>query len=112
MGHSSSPSPFQALFNAALEDYTNKTGTKLAGHPLAKRLDECNSVESISALLQDQAREFNNFRGGEDGKIMTSMKRAIHVLYSLSSTPVLGEGVGFVCSKVPRFRPSYLIRIR
>ena len=98
MSHSSLPSSFQALFNAALEDYTNKTGTKLLGHPLAKELDKCDSVGSISALLQAQAREFNEFRG-EDGKIMKSLKGVIHVLYTLSTRPVLGEGVGLVCPK-------------
>ena len=98
MNHSSSSSSFQALFNAALEDYTNKTGTKLLDHPLAKQFDKCDSVESISTLLQVQAREFREFRG-EDGKIMTPLKRVVHVLHTFSTSPVFGEGVGLVCSK-------------
>ena len=96
MSHSSSSSSFQALFNAALEDYTNKTGTKLLDHPLAKQLDKCDSVESISTLLQVQAREFREFRG-EDGKVMTPLKRVVHVLHTFSTSPVFGEGVGLVC---------------
>jgi len=98
MGHSSSPSSFQALFNAALEDYRKKTGTKLPDHPLTKQLDKCDSVESISTLLEVQAREFREFRG-EDGKIMKPVKRVVHVLYTLSTRPVFGEGVGPVCPK-------------
>ena len=96
MSHSSSSSSFQALFNAALEDYTNKTGTKLLHHPLAKQLDKCDSVESISTLLQVQAREFREFQG-EDGRIMKPLKRVVHVLYTFSISPVFGEGVGLVC---------------
>ena len=111
MSHSSSSSSFQALFNAALEDYTNKTGTKLLYHPLAAQLDECDSVESISTLLQVQAQAFRKFHG-EDGKIMRPLKRVIHVLYTFSRSPFFGEGVGLVCPKVLHFYPFCLIRLR
>jgi hypothetical protein len=100
MSQSSSSSSFQALFNAALQDYANRTGTKLDDHPIAKQLEKCDSVDSISSLLQDHARKFSDFRG-EDGKIMKSLKRAVHVLYTLSTSTALGEGIGLVCRKSP-----------
>ena len=104
MSYSSPSSSFRALFNAALEDYTNKTGMTLLDHPLAKQLDKCDSVESISTLLQVQAREFREFRG-EDGKIMTPLRRVVHVLHTFSTSPVFGESVGLVCPKSLIFIP-------
>src|SRR6266481_9981063 len=44
MSQSSSASTFQALFNAALQDYTDKTGNSLIDHPFAKQLETCASV--------------------------------------------------------------------
>ena len=97
MSQPSSSSSFQSLFNAALKDYANKTGSNLDDNPLAIQLQSCDSVDSISSVLQDQARRFHEFRG-EDGKIMKSLKSATHILYTLSTSTTLGEGVGIVSS--------------
>jgi len=93
---SSSSSSFQSLFTAAVQEYANQTGTTLDDHPLAGLLERCDSVDSISSVLQQHARRFSEFRG-DDGKIMKSLKRAVHVLYMLSTSSVLGAGVGLVC---------------
>jgi hypothetical protein len=100
MSHASSSTSFQLLFKAALQDYENQTGTKLDQHPLAEQLKCCDSVESITSVLQDHARKFQEFRG-EDGKIMKSLKCAVHVLYTLSTSTALSEGIGIVCPKSP-----------
>jgi hypothetical protein len=100
MSHASSSSSFQLLFNAALQDYANQTGTKLDEHPLVKQLESCDSVDSITSFLRGHARKFHEFRG-EDGKIMKSLKCAVHVLYTLSTSTALGEGIGLVCRKSP-----------
>ena len=100
MSHTSSSSSFQLLFNAALQDYANQTGTKLDEHPLAKQLESCDTVDSITSVLQEHARKFHEFRG-EDGKIMKSLKCAVHVLHTLSTSTTLGEGIGLVCPKSP-----------
>src|SRR5579863_6740296 len=99
MSQPSSSSSFQSLFNAALQDYAEKTGSKLDDHPLTKQLDNCDSIDSISSVLQQQARRFHEFRE-EDGKIMKSLKCATYILYTLSTNTVLGEGVGIVSSKL------------
>jgi hypothetical protein len=91
----SESSHFQTLFDAALRDYERQTGTKLAEHPLAKQLDTCDSVQSVTAVLQKQAQGFSKFRG-EDSKAMKSLNRGVHVLFMLSDSTVLGEGVGLV----------------
>jgi hypothetical protein len=91
-------SSFQSLFDAALLDYAAQTGTKLHDHPLAKELQNCDSVDSISSVLQQEAQRFHEFRG-EDGKIMKSLKSVVHVLYKFSTSSALGEGIGIVCPK-------------
>ena len=89
-----SSSSFQDLFNVALRDYENKTGIKLVDDPFAKKFENCDSVDSITAILQEQARIFQKFRG-DDGKLMKSLKASVDVLYTLSNT-VLSGGIGLV----------------
>ncbi len=94
----SNPSPsesFRFLFEAALQDYEKKTGTKLVDHPLAKQLEKCDSVHSITSALQDQAQVFRKFQG-DDGNVMKSLKCSVDVLYTLSTNTALGEGIGLV----------------
>jgi len=95
MGLPTGSSHFQALFDVALQNYERQTGTKLAEHPLAKELETCDSVESVTAVLQKQAQGVSKFRG-EDSKAMKSLKRGVHVLFMLSASTALGEGVGTI----------------
>ena len=76
-------SSFQDLFNAALKDYENQTKTSLVDHPLINRLKLCDSVNSITAILQEHAQIFHEFRG-DDGKLMKSLKCSVSILYPLS----------------------------
>ena len=94
MSQPSSPSSFQDIFNAALQHYENQTGTSLVDHPLAKQLEACDSVHSITVILQEQAQILREFR--EDGKLMKSVKYSVDVLYTLSISTVLGQGIGLV----------------
>ena len=94
MSDMSQPSTLQALFNAALQDYKEKTGKSLSDHPFAKQLRECDSVESISTILEDQTRVFREFR--DHGKLINSLKRLADILCSPFITTILGEGIGLV----------------
>ena len=96
MSDQSGSSHFRVLFEAALEDYRKQTGTKLVDHPLYGRLIKCDTVESITAVLQEQAQAFLKFRGKDDSKVMKSLKCAVHVLHSLSDSTFLGEAIGVV----------------
>ena len=87
-------SRFQTRFELALEDYEIKTRISLVEHPLAQKLENCHSVESITTLLQDQARTFGQFRGRD--RIMKSIRCAVSFLYKLSTTAALGDGIGLV----------------
>lgn len=94
----SNPSPsesFRFLFETALQRYEEKTGTKLIEHPLAKQLETCDSVDSITTVLQEQVRAFGKFKG-DDGKFMKSLKYSVNVLHALSTNTALGEGIGLV----------------
>ena len=77
-------SSFQDLFNAALQDYQIQTGSSLIDHPFAKQLESCDSVDSITAILEEQAQIFRNFKG-DDGKLVKSIKYSVNVLYTLST---------------------------
>lgn len=89
----SDPSSLRLLFETALQDYEKLTGTKLADHPLAKQLETCGSVESITAVFQEQTRAFREFRG-DDRKVMKPLHCAINIVHTLSISTVLGESIG------------------
>jgi hypothetical protein len=77
------------------QDYERQTtGLVASDHPLAKQLKQCDSVDSITAILQEQARVFHELRG-DDGMFMKSLKCSVDILYTLSGI-VLGEGIGLV----------------
>jgi fungal STAND N-terminal Goodbye domain len=82
-----SDSMLQSLFDTALRDYEEQTGMKLIEHPLARQLENCNSVESITAVIQEQARAFTELRRDED-KVMKPLERVVQVLHMLSTNLV------------------------
>ena len=92
---SSSSSTFQALFNAALRDYKDKTGTSLIDHPIAKQLESCESVNSITAILQEQAQRSREFREN-DGKLMEALNSSVDVLCAPSISSALNAAIGLV----------------
>ena len=95
MSDTSEYSRFQPLFDDALREYETQTKTKLVDHPFYLKLKTCNSVQSITATVLDQAQDFRRFRG-DDGKVMRCLKGAVHMLHTLSTSGVLGGGIGLV----------------
>ncbi len=95
MSQSSSSSTFHVLFNAALQDYKDKTGTNLIDHPIAKQLETCESVDSITSTLQEQAQSFREFREN-DGKLMKALYSSIDFLCAPSISSTLNEAIGLV----------------
>ena len=95
-------SSFQSLFEAALLEYENQTGTRLEKHPLAKQLEKCDSIDSITAMLQEQleAQIFGGYRG-DNGKIMKALKSSVNVLHTLSNST--GAIAGMVIDLVSFF---------
>ena len=95
MSQSSSSSAFQALFDAALQDYKDKTGNTLNDHPIAKQLEKCESVNSITSILQEQAQNFREFREN-DGKLMKAINSSVDVLCAPSISSALNVAIGLV----------------
>jgi hypothetical protein len=95
---SSLSSTFQVLFNAALQDYKDKTGNTLTDHPIAKQLEACESVNSITAILQEQARSFRETTEN-DGKLMKALNSSVDVLCAPSINSALNEAIGAVARR-------------
>jgi hypothetical protein len=95
MNDQSGSSHLRVLFEASLEDYRRQTGIELAEHPLAERLQDCNSVKSVTAILREQAQDFKEFR--EKDKVLKPLKKVLTVLHGLSSVANFAQDVGLVC---------------
>ena len=83
---------FQAHFEPALRAFEKKAGVSLAQHPLAIKLQNCDAVEPVTRLLQDQARALGGLQGSD--RIMKSIKMTVSMLFKLSSAPSLADAFG------------------
>ena len=99
MGDQSGSAHFQTLFDSALQAYEKKTGVPLAEHPLAAQLQGCHSVESVTTLLQHQAKDFSDFRG--KNRIMNLIQSTVSILSTLSANSALGGSIGLVRRNAP-----------
>ena len=89
------PPELKSLSEAALDEFEKRAGTNLLQHQIIDKLVNCQSADSVIDVLQEEAQAFRNFRG-DDGKLMTWLKRTVNVLYILSTSSILGEGIGLV----------------
>jgi hypothetical protein len=90
--HSSSTSSnFQLIFDNALKAYEKRTKNDLLKHPLADRLQACDSASSILTVLQEQVQELNKSQSSNT----KWLDPTVNVLLTFSET--LGQGVGSVC---------------
>ena len=89
----STPSNLKSILDAALSEYKKKTGTGLLKHSLAEEVKRCDSIGTISAILQGQAREFQQFRDG-DQRLMKWINPMVDILSTFSET--LGGVAGTV----------------
>ena len=56
MSTSTSPTSFETIFAAALEEYKKQTKRDIASHPLANQLQSCDSSSAIIAVLRTQVQ--------------------------------------------------------
>ena len=96
MSDQSGPSYFQVLFEAAFRDYEKQTGKTLANHPLAEKLQSCDSVDSVTAVLREQTEASSEIRGKE--KVLKPLTNVLSVLHKLSSASAVdfGQNLGLV----------------
>ena len=95
MSDQSGSSHLRVLFETALEDYKQQTGIELVEHPLAKRLQDLNSVESVAAILCEQAQDFEKFRVKD--KVSRPLEKFLTVLNNVFSAANFAQDVGLVC---------------
>src|SRR5712675_297710 len=94
---SAHPSPeLRSLFEAALNEFENRAGTKLLQHQVFNKLVACQSIESVLGILQEQTKPLRT-SPGDDTTLMKCIKRTVHVLYSLSTNEMVVSGASLVC---------------
>jgi len=91
----STPSNFEALFDAALEQYTKRTGQDLRNHELARMLDRCESPDSILAIFKEQSQAFDQFRDG-DPKLIKWLTSIVNGLHAISTSAAVSAGASLV----------------
>jgi hypothetical protein len=94
MSDQSESSRLRVFFEAALQDYEKQTGIALDKHPLAKHLENCDSVDSFIDALREQTQTFSEFRGKD--KIMKPLRNTVSILYKLSAVADFGQAIGLV----------------
>jgi hypothetical protein len=91
----STSSNFEIIFNAALTEYTKRTGKDLCNHPLASKIDSCDNPESILVIFQEQALAFDKFRKG-DTKLFKWLRPVVDVLHAISTNETLSAKASHV----------------
>ena len=83
-----------ALFESALQTYEKNTGISLPEHPITLQLENCHSVESITAALQTQLQPSSDV-GGSD-RVKELIRSTISILSTLSTNVALDCALGLV----------------
>jgi hypothetical protein len=91
----STSSNFVALFDAALDKYTKRTGQNLHDHPIAAIIDRCDSLDSILDVFKDQSLAFDRFRNGGP-KLLRWLTPVANGLYVISTNVALSAGASLV----------------
>jgi hypothetical protein len=87
-------SNFESILDAALSEYKLKTGKELLDHTLATEVQGCDTVDAVLAILQDQAKAFQQFKDG-DQKLIERIGPLTQVLFAFSETLGVGD-IGLV----------------
>ena len=91
MSDQSGSTHLRVLFEAALHDYQKQTGIALTEHPLAAKLQNCDSVESVTTVLQEQTQAFSEFRGKD--KVLKPLETVLSGLHKISGAAAADFGV-------------------
>jgi hypothetical protein len=91
---SSSSSNFELIIDNALNAYKKRTKKDLREHPLAARLQTCDSSGAILAVLQEQAQKLEQSRS-TDERWTKWLDPTVKVLHAFVN--VLGAAGGPVC---------------
>ena len=90
---SSSSSKFQLIINNALDTYRKRTKKDPLTHPLAVRLQACNTPAAILTILREQIHGLDQSQGGDE-RWSKWLDPTVNVLFAFSTT--IGAGVSLV----------------
>ena len=85
---------FWARFEHALQAYQTTTGVILAEHPLAVQLQSCRSIDSMTTILQYEARAFSDLPASD--RILKAIESIVSILCAISATPSFCDAAGLV----------------
>jgi len=109
-GPSRSTDNFTAIFEGAKKEYKRLTRKDLDTHRFAAQLDNCNTAEAFSDVLQKQADTFNTFRE-RDEKLMKLIRPIVHILFIFSATIAQGANVSYLIRPTRSFSNLWLPEI-
>ena len=98
MGDHSESNRIQSLFESTLQDYESKTGVILVEHPFTLQLQNCDSVESATTFLRQEARASSDFQGWD--RIVNAITSTVSILFRLFTTAVGAATIGSVRQEV------------
>jgi hypothetical protein len=99
MADQSRSTRFQVRFESALLAYQETTSVTLVEHPVAVRLLNCNSVDTLITILLYEARAFSDLPAF--GRITKAIESTISILSTLPATAFLGYAIDLVRQKAP-----------
>jgi len=87
------PARFHVLLESALQAYEKRAGVMLAdlGHAPAAQLQNCHTVDDITAVLQSQTQAVGDLR--QRGRIFESIKATVSTLTPTSSVAYVADDV-------------------
>ena len=94
---SSSSSNFQLIFNNALDTYRKRTKKDPLTHPLAVRLEACDTPAAILTILREQIHGLDQSQRGDE-RWSKWLDPTVNVLFAFSTT--IGAGVSRVFRSV------------
>ena len=93
---------FQALLEAALQDYEEKASVTSVDWEdedwLAIRLQRCHTIDAITDLLQGETEAFHDIR--QRDRMSKSIKNTVSILTPISTLALAADGIGLVRQKV------------
>jgi fungal STAND N-terminal Goodbye domain len=94
---------YEVIFDNALNAYKTKTGKDLAKDPLLRRLESCNSPDSVLSLLRQQIPGFDHSESSDE-RLTKWVSPAVNVIYTFAST--IGGAVSLVSFGKFHSRPA------
>ena len=109
MTHQPGSDRFQALLEAALQEYEKGAGVILADRKdslAIQELQHCHSINDISTLLQVKTQAFNDFQ--QRDRIFRSIRATVSILTPISAVESVADDISVVRRKVLKACVTFL----